>query len=52
MYREVQKLAGETPDVIGIRLYAERENQRALRTYFGLGMHETDYKLLEYLINN
>ena len=52
MYHEVQKLARETPDVIGIRLYAERDNQRALRTYFGLGMHETDYKLLEYLIDH
>lgn len=52
MYHEVQKLAREMPDVIGIRLYAERDNQRALRTYFGLGMHETDYKLLEYLIDN
>jgi hypothetical protein len=47
-----KKLAREIPDVIGIRLYAERDNQRALRTYFGLGMHETDYKLLEYLIEN
>jgi len=52
MYHEVQTLARETPNVIGIRLYAERDNQRALRTYFGLGMDETDYKLLEYLIDN
>ena len=52
MYHEVQKLAREVPEIIGIRLYAERENQRALRTYYGLGMLETDYKLLQYLIDN
>ena len=52
MYHEVQKLAREVPEIIGIRLYAERENQRALRAYYGLGMHETDYKLLQYLIDN
>jgi GNAT superfamily N-acetyltransferase len=51
MYQEVTRLAHLEPDVIGVRLYAEQDNQRALSTYFKLGMIETDYRLLEALFN-
>jgi GNAT superfamily N-acetyltransferase len=47
LYKYVVKMAKEEPDVCGIRLYAERENEKALRTYFRLGMVETDYRILE-----
>jgi len=51
MYQEVTELAQREPDVIGVRLYAEQGNQRALSTYFKLGMIETDYRLLEAMFN-
>ena len=47
LFAETQRLAMATNEVIGIRLYAERENERALRTYHRLGVHTTDYRLLE-----
>ncbi len=47
LFAETQRRAMVTDEVIGIRLYAERENARALRTYHRLGMHTTDYRLLE-----
>jgi ribosomal protein S18 acetylase RimI-like enzyme len=47
LYAEVEELASQHDDVIGIRLYAEKENTRAIRTYLRLGMTETPYRLLE-----
>jgi ribosomal protein S18 acetylase RimI-like enzyme len=47
LYTEVKKRASQRDDVIGIRLYAEKENTRAIRTYLRLGMTETPYRLLE-----
>ena len=47
LYAEVKALASQHDDVIGIRLYAEKENTRAIRTYLRLGMTETPYRLLE-----
>jgi GNAT superfamily N-acetyltransferase len=47
LYQEVERLAREAPEVIGIRLYMEKDNQRARQTYASLGMHETDYVLFE-----
>jgi len=43
----LKALASQHDDVIGIRLYAEKENTRAIRTYLRLGMTETPYRLLE-----
>jgi ribosomal protein S18 acetylase RimI-like enzyme len=42
--REAARAAG---DVVGLRLYAERHNERAQHTYRRLGMVETDYRLFE-----
>ena len=47
LYRHAESLARAEPDVIGLRLYVERDNTRAQRTYARLGMHETDYRLYE-----
>ena len=46
-YRHVESLARENPQVCGIRLYVERENVRAQRTYESLGMTKTDYRVMQ-----
>jgi GNAT superfamily N-acetyltransferase len=45
LYAEVERRARATPDVIGLRLYVERENARAQRTYASLGMEEEAYRM-------
>lgn len=47
LYDHVRQAARSSPDVCGLRLYVEKENERAHRTYLRLGMIETDYRLLE-----
>jgi GNAT superfamily N-acetyltransferase len=47
LYAHTERLARADPEVIGLRLYVERENERAQRTYARLGMHETDYRIYE-----
>lgn len=47
LYHFVSELAREKEDVCGIRLYAEKDNRQALKTYFKLGMIETQYRILE-----
>ncbi|MFT4712653.1 MAG: ribosomal protein S18 acetylase RimI-like enzyme [Candidatus Azotimanducaceae bacterium] len=47
LYEHVTSLAQEQEEVCGIRLYVERENISAQKTYHALGMIETDYNLLE-----
>jgi GNAT superfamily N-acetyltransferase len=47
LYHYVSDLAKKQGNVCGIRLYAEKDNDRALRTYFKLGMVETEYRILE-----
>ena len=49
LYQRVKDLAKQDEGVCGIRLYAEKENERAIRTYRRLGMSVTDYRLLEEL---
>jgi len=36
--------------VVGIRLYVERENAKALATYRGLGMHDAGYLVQELML--
>ena len=43
LYAEVERLAQARSDVAGVRLYVERENQRAQRTYASLGLREEHY---------
>ncbi len=47
MYRHVQQLAQETPGVVGLRLYVERDNAVAQRTYAALGMQDAGYAIQE-----
>lgn len=47
LYRHVQQLAQATPGVIGLRLYVERDNAVAQRTYAALGMHDAGYAIQE-----
>ncbi|HEX6832622.1 MAG TPA: GNAT family N-acetyltransferase [Rudaea sp.] len=47
LYREVERRARATAGVIGLRLYVERDNAAAQRTYAALGMTETAYRLYE-----
>jgi GNAT superfamily N-acetyltransferase len=47
LYREIERQAGENTDVIGLRLYVERENTHARATYAALGMTETTYGMME-----
>lgn len=46
LYRDLAARA-RTAGAVGLRLYVERDNQRAQRTYAALGMHETAYRLFE-----
>lgn len=43
------KNAARNADAAGLRLYVERDNERAQRTYQALGMAETHYRLYEEL---
>ena len=47
LYRHVESLAAQDPDVIGIRLYVDANNMRAQNTYTGLGMDMTEYRVME-----
>ena len=47
LYAHVQRLARETPGVIGLRLYVEHDNATAQRTYTALGMRDAGYRIFE-----
>ena len=47
LYGFVAEKARSAGDVCGLRLYVERENQRAQRTYERLGMKKTSYDAYE-----
>lgn len=47
LYRHVEQLARDTPGVVGLRLYVERENANAQRTYAALGMVDAGYRIFE-----
>ena len=49
LYRHIQEMAANDPGVCGFRLYVERENAQAQRTYRALGMKETRYVVYEEL---
>ena len=45
LYAEVERRA-RAAGAVGLRLYVERDNARAQRTYLSLGMEEEPYKML------
>ena len=47
LYSEVKAQAKRDSQVCGIRLYVEKDNLDAQKTYAALGMLETDYRILE-----
>lgn len=47
LYRHVEQLARATPGVVGLRLYVERDNAVAQRTYGALGMVDAGYRIFE-----
>lgn len=47
LYRHVEMLARETPGVVGLRLYVEKANAAAQRTYAALGMVDAGYAIYE-----
>jgi GNAT superfamily N-acetyltransferase len=47
LYRHVAGLAAESPGVCGLRLYVDRANTRARGIYASLGMHPTNYDVME-----
>jgi len=47
LYRHVHQLAASTPGVCGLRLYVEKENIAAQRTYESLGMVDARYCMYE-----
>lgn len=46
LYRAVEARA-RAAGAVGLRLYVERDNRRAQRTYAALGMEETAYRMFE-----
>lgn len=47
LYRHVHALAEATPGVCGLRLYVEKDNGAAQRTYESLGMEDAGYRMYE-----
>jgi ribosomal protein S18 acetylase RimI-like enzyme len=47
LYRHVEAQARATAGVIGLRLYVEKENEAAQRTYASLGMDDAGYRMFE-----
>lgn len=47
LYEHVQRLALQDPEVIGLRLYVDRDNHAAQQTYQRVGMQWANYLVLE-----
>jgi len=47
LHRHVEALARATPGVVGLRLYVEKANANAQRTYAMLGMVDAGYAMFE-----
>ena len=47
LYQNIQATAEQRPDVCGLRLYVEQENNTAQSTYRSLGMHAAPYQMYE-----
>lgn len=50
LFHHIRQLAETDPDCCGIRLYMERDNHVAHRSYVNLGFEQTGYEVLEALL--
>ncbi|MCA9013943.1 MAG: GNAT family N-acetyltransferase [Planctomycetaceae bacterium] len=46
----IQSLAQSSPDVVGLRLYVEKENERAQSTYRQIGFDFPGYQVMEKML--
>ena len=51
LYGHVESLARQAGNVAGIRLYVEKDNERAQETYRNMGMTMTGYKVMQSLFS-
>jgi ribosomal protein S18 acetylase RimI-like enzyme len=47
LFRHIEQLAEADPGVCGLRLYVERDNERAQATYRRCGMQDAGYAVME-----
>lgn len=48
LYNKVKEICDNNEEYVGIRLYVERENYNAQKTYQKIGMSECNYYMYEY----
>ena len=49
LYAYIQTLAAENDTIGGVRLYVDKTNQNAIKTYESLGMNGEHYQLFEWM---
>ena len=49
MYENLKARVEQSADLRGLRLYVERENERAQKTYNAMGMDGNHYKMFEWM---
>ena len=49
MYENLKTIVEQSADLRGLRLYVERENERAQKTYNAMGMDGNHYKMFEWM---
>lgn len=47
LYKHLEHMAKDNSDCCGIRLYVEKHNKRAQKTYLSLGMNDAGYDVME-----
>lgn len=52
LFAEAERMARSSGNVVGLRLYVERENVNAQRTYQSLGMNDAGYLVFEKMLVN
>ena len=48
LYNKIKEICDSSNEYVGIRLYVEKENYTAQKTYRSLGMEECNYLMYEY----
>jgi GNAT superfamily N-acetyltransferase len=51
MYDNVISLIGKNPNLIGLRLYVDKSNERAMKVYGAMGMDGSHYTVYEWMKN-